>query len=85
MTSILPAHAAAAIGKAGFNALPKDARTAVADRTLGSAPPRLFISTVNIDHLIKKIIRGCDPLFHFTPGRMATGRVKGQMKADEMT
>lgn len=53
MTSILAGHGGAAIGKAEFNALPKDTRTGVADGTLGSVRPRLLIFAVNIDHLIK--------------------------------
>lgn len=54
MTSLLPEHDRAAIGKAGFNALPKDARTGVADKTLGPVAPRLLILAVNIDHLMIK-------------------------------
>lgn len=54
MTSLLPGHDGAAIGKAGFNALPKDVRTGVVGRTLGAAARRLLIFAFNIDHLMIK-------------------------------
>lgn len=53
MTSTLAGHGGAAVGEAGFNALPKDTRTGVADGTLGPVRRRPLISAVNIDHLIK--------------------------------
>lgn len=54
MTSLLLGHEGAAISKAGFNALPKGARTGVVDRTLDLAAPQLLIFAVTIDHLTIK-------------------------------
>lgn len=71
MTSILAGHGGAAIGKAEVNALPKDTRTGVADRTLGSLRPRLLIFAVNIDHLIKTN-SGMWFLFHSTSAQVST-------------
>lgn len=71
MTSILAGHGGAAIGKAEVNALPKDTRAGVADRTLGSLRPLLLIFAVNIDHLIKTN-SGMWFLFHSTSAQVST-------------
>lgn len=62
MTSSLLGHEGAAIRKAGFNALPKDACTGVVDQTLDLAARQLLIFAVTIDHLTIKI-QGCDSFF----------------------